>query len=90
MRPLDLQSMYHQMSERCLSARAVRYTHVVMKSAMQQAVQWRFLFENPADGLKVPQQPRNEMRALCVDQARTLLKAAQGSKYGPVLAVAPP
>ena len=26
MRPLDLQSMYHQMSERGLSARKVRYT----------------------------------------------------------------
>src|SRR5258708_25327799 len=37
---------------------------------------------------KVPQQPRNEMRALTVDQARTLLKAARGTKYGPVLAVA--
>jgi integrase len=88
MRPLDLQSMYHQMSERGLSARTVRYTHVVVKSAMQQAVRWRLLLENPADGLKVPQQPRNEMRALTVDQARTLLKASQGTKYGPVLAVA--
>jgi len=88
MRPLDLQSMYHQVSERGLSARTVRYTHVVVKSAMQQAVRWRLLLENPADGLKVPQQPRNEMRALTVDQARMLLKAAQGTKYGPVLAVA--
>jgi integrase len=88
MRPLDLQSMYHQMNERGLSGRTVRCTHVVVKSAMQQAVRWRLLLENPADGLKVPQQPRNEMRALTVDQARTLLKAAQGTKYGPVFAVA--
>lgn len=87
-RPLDLQSMYHQMSERSLSARTVRYTHVVLKSAMQQAVQWRLLLENPADGLKVPQQPRNEMRALAVDQARTLLRLAQGTKYGPIVALA--
>ena len=88
MRPLDLQSMYHQISERGLSARTVRYTHAVVKSALQQAVRWRLLLENPADGLKVPQQPRNEMRALTVDQAKTFLKAAQGTKYGPVLAVA--
>ena len=27
----------------------VRYTHVVLKSAMQQAVRWRLLLENPAD-----------------------------------------
>ena len=58
------------------------------KCAMQQAVRWRLLLENPADGLKVPQQPRNEMRPLTVDQARTLLKAAQNIKYGPVFAVA--
>ena len=37
---------------------------------------------------KVPQQLRNEMRSLTVDQARTLLKAAEGTKYGTVLAVA--
>ena len=55
---------------------------------MQQAVRWRLLLENPADGLRVPQQARNEMRALSVDQARTFLKIAQGTKYGPVLAVA--
>ena len=88
LRPLDLQTMYQQMTERGLSARTVRYAHVVLKSAMQQAVRWRLLLENPADGLKVPQQQRNEMRSLAVDQARRLLKAVEGTKYGPVLAVA--
>jgi integrase len=87
-RPLDLQAMYQQMTERGLSARTIRYAYVVLKSAMQQAVRWRLLLENPADGVKVTQQTRNEMRALTVDQARTLLKAVQGTKYGPVLAVA--
>ena len=67
------------MTERGLSARTVRYAHVVVKSAMQQAVRWRLL-ENPADGLRVSQQPRNEMRALTIDQASTLLKAAEEHK----------
>jgi integrase len=88
MRPRDLQSMYHQMNEHGLFARTVRYTHVVVKSAMQQAVRWRLLLGNPADALKVPQQVRNEMRSLTVEQARALLKAAEGTKYGTVLAVA--
>jgi len=88
LRPLDLQTVYQQMTERGLSARTVRYAHVVVRSAMQQAVRWRLLLENPADGLKVPQQQRKEMRALTVDQARTFLKAAEGTKFGPVLAVA--
>src|SRR5438132_496397 len=88
MRPLDLQTTYQQMIERGLSARTVRYTHVVLRSAMRQAVQWRLLLENPADGLKLPQQSRNEMRALTVEQARTLLRMALTTAYGPVLAVA--
>lgn len=88
LRPLDLQAMYQHMTERGLSARTIRYAHVLMKGAMQQAVRWRLLLENPADGLKVPQQVRNEMRSLTIEQARALLKAAEGTKYGPVLAVA--
>jgi len=88
LRPLDLQAMYQHMTERGLSARTIRYAHVLIKCAMQQAVRWRLLLENPADGLKVPQQVRNEMRCLTIEQARALLKAAEGTKYGPVLAVA--
>ena len=82
MRPLDLQMAYQQMMERGLSARTIRYTHAVLRSAMQQALQWRLLLENPADGVKVPQQPRNEMQALTVEQARTLLKIALTTPYG--------
>jgi integrase len=87
MRPLDLQTTYHQMTEHGLSARTVRYTHVVLKAAMRQAVQWRLLLESPADGVRVPQQPRNEMRVLTLEQVRTLLNAALTTPQGPVLAV---
>jgi integrase len=88
MRPLDLQNTYQQMIERGLSARTVRYAHVVLTSAMRQALQWRLLLENPAEGVKMPQQPRNEMRALTLEQARALLNVALTTPYGPVLAVA--
>lgn len=76
------------MIERGLSARTVRYTHVVLRSALQQAVGWRLLLENPADGIKLPQQPRSEMRALTVEQARAFLKAALATPHGRVLALA--
>lgn len=55
---------------------------------MRQAVRWRLLLENPAEGLKLPQQPRREMRALTVEQARTFLKAALATPHGVVLAFA--
>jgi hypothetical protein len=40
LRPLDLQAMYQNMTERDLSARTIRYAHVLLKCAMQQAVRW--------------------------------------------------
>jgi hypothetical protein len=43
LRPLDLQATYQHMNERGLSARTIRYAHVLMKGAMQQAVRWRLL-----------------------------------------------
>jgi len=87
-RPLDLSATYQQMIERSLSARTVRYTHAVLRSAMRQALQWRLLLENPADGVRVPQQRRNEMRALTLEQARSLLDVALSTPHGPVFAVA--
>jgi integrase len=86
--PLGLQTTYQQMMERDLSARTVRYTHAVLRSAMRQALNWRLLLESPVDGLKPPQQSRHEMQALTVEQVRMFLKAALATPHGPALAVA--
>ena len=88
MRPMDVQTTYQKMIERGLSARTVRYTHAVLKSAIRQALQWRLLLENPVAGVKVPQQPKGEIRSLTVEQAKTFVKAALATPHGPVLAVA--
>src|SRR6266550_2416735 len=88
MRPLGSANYVSADDERGLSARTVRYTHVVLRSALLQALHWRLLLENPADRVKLPQQPRCEMRALTLEQARTSLKAALATPYGPMLAVA--
>src|SRR5439155_4014541 len=88
MRPMDVQTTYQKMIERGLSARTVRYTHAVLKSAIRQALQWHLLLENPVAGVKVPQQPKGEMRSLTVEQAKTFVKAALATPHGPVLAVA--
>jgi integrase len=88
LRPLDVQTTYQQMIERGLSARTVRYTHAVLRSAMRQALNWRLLLESPFDGLKLLQQSRHEMQALTVEQVRMFLKAALATPHGPALAVA--
>ncbi len=88
LRPLDVQITYQQMMERGLSGRTVGYTHAVLRSAMQQALNWRLLLKSPVDGLKLPRQSRHEMQALTVEQVRMFLKVALATPHGPVLAVA--
>lgn len=34
------------------------------------------VFDNPVDGVKIPQQARGEMRSFTVEQAQTFVKAA--------------
>jgi integrase len=72
MRPMDIQTTYQGMIERGLSPRTVRYTHAVLRFALQQALQWRLLLENPVDGVKIPKQLTGEMRSLTVEQAELL------------------
>ena len=79
LRPLDLQTTYQQMMQR---------GHAVLRTAMRQAVSWRLLLECPADGVKLPLQPRPEMQALTVEQVRVFLQAALATPHGPALAVA--
>jgi integrase len=88
LRPLDLQTTYQQMTERGLSARTVRYTHAILRSAVRQALNWRLLLESPAEGIKLPQQLRHEMQVLTVEQVRIFLKAALATPQGPALALA--
>jgi integrase len=88
LRPMEIQRTYHGMVERGLSARTVRYTHAVLRSALRQALRWRLLLENPVDGVKIPRQLTGEMRSLTVEQAQAFLTAALATRHGPVLAVA--
>jgi integrase len=86
--PLDVQSAYQKMIARGLSARTVRYTHSVLRSAIRQAIRWRLLLQDPTDGAQLPRLRRREMRVLGAQQSRAFLSAALKTHYGPVFAVA--
>ncbi len=47
LRPLDLQTTYQQMIERGLSARTVRYTHVVLRSACGKLCSGTYYLKTP-------------------------------------------
>ena len=56
--PLEIQGLYADMQERSLSARTVRFTHAVLRSALHQAVKWRLIPQNPAESVDLPKQAK--------------------------------
>jgi integrase len=51
----DIQTLYGDLLVRGLSARSIRYTHAVLRSALKQATRWNLILSNPADSLDLPQ-----------------------------------
>lgn len=65
-----------------LSARSVRYVHAILHNALQQAVKWRMLAQNPAQAVDLPKHDKREMQCLDEEQAARFLEAAKGNKWG--------
>lgn len=88
LRPLGIQGLYAEMQERGLSGRTVRVTHVVLSSALKQAVRWHMLPLNPAQACELPKRTRREMKALTPEEAAAFLKEAKEDPHGLIFAFA--
>jgi integrase len=87
-RSLDIQTIYGQMQERGLSARTVRYTHAILKSALKQAIKWHMLMHNPCEAVELPRAERREMSAFSPEDAEKFLKAAKDNEQGVIFTFA--
>jgi integrase len=85
---LDLQILYRDLLGGNLSARSIRYTHAVLRSALKQAVRWNLIMANPADVVDLPRQNRPRSGVFSVEQARTFIKAIAGGPYEALFALA--
>lgn len=83
-----IQALYTELLEKELSPRTIQYIHVVLRSALKQAVKWRLLVYNPTDAVELPRQKRNEMKALSPAEAAKFLEAASKDRYGTLFAFA--
>lgn len=88
LRPLDIQELVDNLQEKGLSARTVRHAHAILYRALQQAVKWRILVNNPASAVDLPKQIRKEMKALTPEQAKKFLKACEKDRFGLVFELA--
>jgi len=81
-RPLDVQAIYQEMTDRGLSPRTVQGAHWVLNAAFRQALQWEMILEVPTKGVKLPRIRRGEMRVFSVEETKTFLKVALPTMYG--------
>jgi len=77
----EIDKLYADMRSRGLSPRTVRYTHSVLRSALNQAVRARLIANNPTDYATLPRQERKEMRCLTPAEANAFLSAARGDRW---------
>lgn len=84
----DIQILYRELLTGGLSARSIRYTHAVLRSALKQAVRWNLIQGNPADLVDPPRKNRRRVGVLSVEQARMFIKAITGCFYEALLALA--
>jgi integrase len=85
---LDIQALYRELLDRHLSARSIRYTHAVLRSALKQAVRWNLVLANPADAVDLPRRHRSIVAVMSLQQTRTFVKAIAGHAYEGLLALA--
>ncbi len=81
-RPLDVQAIYQEMTDRGLSPRTVQGAHWVLNAAFRQALQWEMILEVPTKGVKLPRIRRREMQVFSVEEAKAFLKVALPTMYG--------
>ncbi len=79
--PALIQELYNKLLDKGLSPRTVRYTHSVLRSALQQAVKWGLLYRNPALLVELPRDKAKEMLVFTPEEARIFMDAVVYSKW---------
>ncbi len=88
--PTDIQELYAAITARGTGPYAVRKLHAILRQALQQAVKWRELSQNPALFVDLPRITRKrELRVLhSTDLARFVQAALQEDRLGPMWVLA--
>lgn len=83
-----IQSLVTEKIESGTGAATVILSLGVLHSALSKALKWGMIDRNPAAGVIKPRRHRREMRTLSAEQARRLLKAAEGTRQVVLLQLA--
>ena len=81
LKPEHLQKHYALKLRSGLSARSVRYQHVVLHRALETAMKWGLVIRNAADGVYAPRARQGEMQTWDEYEVGRFLEVAKGSPY---------
>lgn len=86
--PQQVQAFYAEKIEEGFSADWVKKFHIVLHTALENAVKWNLVAKNVCDLVKPPAAHQREMQALTPEQARKLIEAAREGKLEAFLTLA--
>jgi integrase len=81
LRPHHLQRVLDETFAAGVAPRTVAKVHLVVRSALEQAVRWQLLSTNPAAGVRGPRAARPELRIPDASEMRALVDQARGTPW---------
>lgn len=76
-----IQKFYNSLSESGLSPKTVKNIHGVLHSALQQAIENKYIKYNPTEACKLPKVLKPEIKPLEPDEIRRMLQEAEKDDY---------
>lgn len=76
-----VQCIYSRKRDAGLSPARIRRIHGVLSSALNTAVKWHYIKHNVCKEVSPPRVPPPDIRPLSVDEAKRLLRAAEGDRF---------
>ena len=86
--PQHIQSFYVQMMNEGLSSGTVKNLHIVLHSAMENAMKWNLVSRNVVELVTRPSNAAHEAQVLTIEQARKLIETAKNHKMWALLVMA--
>jgi integrase len=80
LRPEHLQHLYNEKLKTGLSPRTVRYIHLVIHSALKQAVKNQLVARNVSEATELPADNKKEARALTMEEMDRFLNALESDR----------
>ncbi len=79
--PDDVQRVFTRMREKGVSSNTRRRIFSVLSSALDVAVEWGVIPQNPAAQVQIPRREKKEMRAMNREEARRFLGVTDGGRW---------